>query len=364
MRKVLAERRSTAYVGTVSERRASYLAAPRQRRRGGNGRRLPSAVEAGFPGCEAVPMSADELDEDDRRIEYWDAEDGVAWTVCEPTSLVHERPTQRLVALLDRIAQVRGADIECGGATTFYERGPKGQHIRAMEADQTVYLDAPRALALPPQIVVLGNDAPPDVVLEVDHTTDVRRRKLAEYQRWRFTEVWVEVPEGKPGSRSRRRPGFAIHVLNAESGCYGEAAESTALAGWKADEIHLALNEPTRSPSTRAAVMRVGRALGDRDGTQPTQDPLLRGLLQESRRKARQEGRQEGWAQATAASMQRILAQRGIACAPGLFDDGRLLRGHAAADTAAIVDAALACGSEEDLLAALAAIRARPRRRR
>ena len=40
-----------------------------------------------------------------------------------------------------------------------------------------------------------GEDDFPDVVLEVDHTTDVRRAKLGLYEAWGFPEVWVEVPD-------------------------------------------------------------------------------------------------------------------------------------------------------------------------
>ena len=46
--------------------------------------------------------------------------------------------------------------------------------------------------------MVVGEDDFPDVVLEVDHTTDVHRGKLALYESWGFPEVWAEV-------RTRRR---------------------------------------------------------------------------------------------------------------------------------------------------------------
>ena len=43
--------------------------------------------------------------------------------------------------------------------------------------------------------MVVGEDDFPDVVLEVDHTTDVHRGKLALYEAWGFPEVWAEVPD-------------------------------------------------------------------------------------------------------------------------------------------------------------------------
>ena len=45
------------------------------------------------------------------------------------------------------------------------------------------------------KVVEVGLDALPDVVLEVDNTTDVRRGKLGLYESWGFPEVWVVVPD-------------------------------------------------------------------------------------------------------------------------------------------------------------------------
>ena len=54
----------------------------------------------------------------------------------------------------------------------------------------------------------VDQDPLPDVVLEVDHTTDVRRGKLRLYEAWGFPEVWVLVPPESPGTpaRARRSP--------------------------------------------------------------------------------------------------------------------------------------------------------------
>lgn len=72
-----------------------------------------------------------------------------------------------------------------------------------MQPDQMLFLNQqesdPTALA-----VEVGLDRLPDVVLEVDNTTDVRRCKLGLYEAWGFGEVWVEAPEhpalSRPGS--------------------------------------------------------------------------------------------------------------------------------------------------------------------
>ena len=45
-----------------------------------------------------------------------------------------------------------------------------------------------------------------DVVLEIDHTTDVRRGKLWRYEDWGFPEVRVDVPETKYAVRRPTPP--------------------------------------------------------------------------------------------------------------------------------------------------------------
>ena len=63
-----------------------------------------------------------------------------------------------------------------------------------MQADESVYLHPAPAKAGPAAMVV-GEDDFSDVVLEVDHTTEVRRGKLALSEDWGFPEVWVEVQD-------------------------------------------------------------------------------------------------------------------------------------------------------------------------
>ena len=103
-------------------------------------------------------------------------------------------------------------------------------------------------------------DPLPDVVLEVDHTTDVRKRKLGIYKGSGFPEVWVLVP----WESSVRRPGLAIHVRRSDG--YREEGESRAFPGWRAEEIHLALTESPLSATAWRALERVARAMGAREG--------------------------------------------------------------------------------------------------
>ena len=157
-------------------------------------------------------ISRAEIADYERRIEYWDAATEVAM-VCDPVSVYHELPGQRLGGLTTRIAQMRGSPIETIGAADLLLRDADGAYLRILDADQTVYLH-PRTTRPAGPAIEVGSDALPDVVLEVDNTTDVRRGKLALYESWGFPEVWVEVPEQSSPSRpAGLRPGLTIHLL-------------------------------------------------------------------------------------------------------------------------------------------------------
>ncbi len=176
--------------------------------------------------------------------------------------------------------------------------------------------------------MVVGEDVLPDVVLEVDHTTDARRGKLALYESWGLREVWVDVPEVPAQSRPvNRPPGLTIHVLEPDG--YSTAYESRAFPGWKAAEIHRAMHEPTFSAETIAVLERIGRTLRDREGRESS-DPFLRRL----RGEIREQGRAEGREQARAAERARLCRQAALR-----FDAGTAER--LAALIAGVNDAAL-----------------------
>ena len=238
-----------------------------------------------FPGCKAVHLPAEEIADSDQRLEYWDGRTQTAY-ICEPATPYHERPSGRLTRLTERIAQVRGAPIESYGSMDLRQRnGPRS----IMQADESVYLHPGTARLPGPSAMVIGVDDYPDVVLEVDHTTDVRRGKLGLYESWGFPEVWVEVPDEPAPSRPRgRKPGLTIHLL--EDGVYRTAPASRAFPGWTAEEIHAAFNEPALSAQTNAVLERVGTVLGEREGAGPDDDPLLRS----QRRRGAQIGMEQG----------------------------------------------------------------------
>ena len=246
-------------------------------------RRQPASPAPEFPGCRPVTITREDIATWEGRFEYWDGDTETAWVVSEPTSATHEQPGARLAGLSHVIAGVRGAPIECYGTMDLLLRDEYGERRRIMQADQSVYLHPWRA-RLPTDAMEIGRHDRPDVVLEVDHTTDVRRGKLGLYESWGFPEVWVDVPEA--GYAVRRpaglSPGLTIHRL--ERGGYVTATHSRAFPGWSAAEIHTALNEEVLSVETSRVLRRVGRALGTREGTSPDDTPWLRMERQESRR--------------------------------------------------------------------------------
>ena len=191
-----------------------------------------------------------------------------------------------------------------------------------------------------PQYLTAREDPTPDVVVEVDSTTDARRCRLKLYEAWGFPELWVEVPNAyAPNRPAGLRPGLTIYLL--EAGRYVPSPSSRAFPGWRADEIHRALNEPVISKETSKVLSRVGRAMGEREGTGPENDPLLR----EQRAEGRAEGRTE--------LARAILTGRGIAVSPD-FPSPDCRAALAAKSAAAIVSAASAATSEPEFLARLA----------
>ena len=315
--------------------------AVRERRR----RRPVSGLE--FVGCTPVRVSETEIEGPEwegRRLEYWHRETETAWMVEAPVSPYHEGPAARLVALVRQICMARGSGAEYFGGMDLRFREDDGALGDIMQADQTVYLHPGRARLPGVAHLIVGEDDYPDVVLEVDNTTDVRRGKLVAYEEWGFPEVWVETPErGAPSRRRSLRPGLRIHLLEADR--YVESAASRAFLGWRAGEIHRALNEPAISGETEAELWRVGRALGEREGTVPEDDALMRRM--ELRGHAR--GVAAGHARGMVETAVSILRRRGIEISPA-----RVATAMVDGSADAVVEAALTAGSEADFLARLA----------
>ena len=287
----------------------------------------PAGDAPDLPGCESFPLSVDEIERYDERIEYWDARIGKAWRVRDVSSW-HEQPGQRLAMLTARMASVRGTVSECFGSTSLARLDAAARPRQILQADNVVYLRPAQWKARGRVNVDTG--PLPDVVLEVDHTTDVRRWKLGKYQQWGFPEIWVLVPR----KRSVRAPGLAIHARDAGGG-YRQASESVAFPGWTAAEIHRALTEEPLSAATWAAVERVGRALGERDGTTPEDDPLTRSLHAGAEARARAE------------AVVAALRARGIDVPADVAADADLLAGRSIETAMA---EAMACSDAADFL--------------
>ena len=163
-----------------------------------------------FPGCESFHLPASELEHYEYRLEFWDGATETAWKVCEPTSIQHEEPSRLLVQMATRFEILRGSRIACFGSADLVRRDAAGRKRWLMQADEVLYLH-PDQVRLQGPAIDVDRDPLPDVVLEVDHTTDVRRRKLDIYKESGFPEIWVLVP----WATSARTPGLAIHVRRA-----------------------------------------------------------------------------------------------------------------------------------------------------
>ncbi len=303
-----------------------------------------------FPGCESFHLPAGELERYEYRLEFWDGATETAWKVCEPTSIQHEEPSRQLVQMATRFQMLRGSRIACYGSGDLVRRDVAGRKRWLMQADEVLYLHPGRVRLQGPAIDV-DRDPLPDVVLEVDHTTDVRRRKLAIYKESGFPEIWVLVP----WEASVRRAGLAIHVRRGDG--YREEPTSRAFPGWRAEEIFRALTEAPMSEVAWRALERTARAMGAREGTKPEDDPHMRShsaqVRAESRAEGHQEGRAEGHRQGLVEGASKMLASnvlavlkaRGIEVTSELVEPRELL-GALSGDAA--MAAAMACTDAAD----------------
>ena len=295
-----------------------------------------------FPGCVAVPMTSAQYEACEKHVEFWDEAAGVAMIAADSPSVGHEQPIGLLSGVVERIAQERGSRIARYCALTLMRRGARG-YRRAMEPDECIYVYPERADLPAAGWLVVGENDPPDVVVEVDHTTDVRRGKLKVYESWGFPELWVEVPDADPARRRRTQlAGLTVYLLNRD-GRYEVAPESRAFPGWRAEEIHLAINEPAITPGVNATLRRIGAELGARDGTGPDDDLLLAA----HRRESRAEGGAAGRISERVEFVRETLRARGVALSSE-FPTASCRAALARASTADVAAAGLACRTEED----------------
>ena len=309
----------------------------------------PALSELEFPGCDPLPLSLAEYRRFDERLELWDAETRTAWMVREAPTWEHEGPAQTLGEMAALIAAVRGSPIKCYGAMGLVQRHETGRRRRVLHPDQTAYLHPSLVEQEYGDRLLMVGRSFPDVVLEVDHTTDVRAGKLRLYESWRIPELWVEVPDR--GARSRPAglvPGLTIHLL--KDGAYRVSPVSRAFPGWRAKDAHEALNELVPSARTHTMVEHMGRTLGAREGTGPDDNHLMRSMRGQSRAEGEAKGRAEGLLEGRAKTVRQILRSRGIGVSAGFPAD---VPAFEDSPEDAVVAAALACRSEEDFRARL-----------
>lgn len=263
-------------MSTVTLPKSPYSGPPRAKRDW-----IPLS-ELEFPGCEMRPMTLADFEAHDGPIEFFDSESGVAWLIRERGELAHEASRCRLNQLVGRVSQARGSPIHCYGMAEMRLCDAESGRFRSIHADQLLFLRPDDADLRTWAFLEVGRHPHPDLVLEVDHSTDVRRNRLKLYEEWGFPEVWIEVPEVYTPNRPRGlRPGFEIHLL--KEGRFVRSPVSRAFPGWRTTEIHRALNEADTTPETGAALDRVGRALGAPEGTGPEDDVGPGRLLRELR---------------------------------------------------------------------------------
>ena len=336
---------------TIDEGRASE-AEPRAGRRPAAPPEEPALSGLAFPGCDRIPMTLAEYRRSEHPLELWDAASRTAWRLREGPAWEHEGPSQTLGEMAALIAAARGSPIRCYGAMGMVRDGaPPGRRL-VLHPDQTVYLHPAFVEQEYEDPLLVVGASYPDVVLEVDHTTDVRPGKLRVYESWGVPELWVEVPDRTSRSRPASLvPGLTIHLM--EAGAYRISPMSRAFPGWRAKDIHEAMNEIVPSDKTCAILERLGRRLGAREGTGPDDDPFLRSLRAESREQGHvaglEEGRAaglaEGRAEGRAKTVRQILRSRGLEVSAGFPADAP---GFAESPEDEAVAAALACDGEHD----------------
>ena len=301
-----------------------------------------------LPGCKPIPMTRAEYVSYTSRLELWDAAAKTAWVLRDGPHRWHEVPSQRLTQMATLIGAVRGRSIVADGSRGL-ARGGQDRKERIPHADQVVFLDASRLRVRPgDNVLLMTGQSYPDVVLEVDHTTDVRRGKLRLYESLGVPELWVETPDVSAPSRpSALKPGLTIYLLRQER--YATAPASQAFPSWMAADIHRAMNEDAfPSHRTQAILERLGREMGAREGTGPDDFPLMHSLRRESHDEGHAKGLAEGraaLAQAQAQAARRILRSRGIEVAEGFPAD---VAGFAELSMDEVLELALASTGEED----------------
>ena len=163
--------RTVAGVAPSEERPSSGLA---------NGWLDPQHLE--FVGCDPLPVTREEIEGPEwegRRVEYWHAATETAWVAREGATPFHEALPSALARILERVAMFRGSPIDCMGSTDLRFHTPEGELLGFIQADQLVYLRPERTALLDAGEMVVGTSRFPDVVLEVDNTTDPQKPAAA-----------------------------------------------------------------------------------------------------------------------------------------------------------------------------------------
>ena len=246
------------------------------------------------------------------------------------------------------IGMVRGIRVPCFGNRGLALLDDADRRLRVLHPDQSVYLTPPVCYDGHGDIPIQQSGFP-DIVMEVDNTTDTRKGKLKLYEEMGVPELWIEVPRiwlDSPDAKPPQRPpgvvpGLTIFLL--ADGKYREYPASRALLGWRAADIHEALNNLNGLAPRHSAVLEdLGRRFAAQTGTGPDNHLVARAL--------RQQGRMDGQAEMVRRMVRRIVERRGIALSPTFPTD---IPQFADCSLDDLLEAAMACDDEQDFRARL-----------
>jgi Uma2 family endonuclease len=102
---------------------------------------------------------------------------------------IHDKGADRLAEIVRAVARAFNVNYLCAATTTLRRRRRRPLSGEAREPDTSFYFGAHSERIAPKTRINLRLDPPPDLVVEVDNTTE-SEWKLPIYARFRVPEVW------------------------------------------------------------------------------------------------------------------------------------------------------------------------------
>jgi Uma2 family endonuclease len=151
----------------------------------------------------------------------------------------HARPSRFLDRLLAEFCERRGLTLEAWGDTTWRKKTA----LKAAEADCCYYVSNAARVIGKEEFSLDKSDPPPDIVVEIDLTTD-SRRKFSIYAGLGVSEVWIldgerlrfyELIEGQyeEAPNSRNLPGLTSQLLLEALDMADKVGQQRAMAAFR-----------------------------------------------------------------------------------------------------------------------------------